>query len=195
MQKFKGLYALCDYQTLQKKNLSLRDFLILLSKYETFYIQYRDKINSLDIQKKNIYFLKQNCNIPIIINDHFELLEYADGLHLGQEDCENLQNRYNFDSFKQTIDFLRSKYPNKIFGLSTHNIQEIKLANDLDLDYVGLGAYANTSTKAIKQILGSKISYIAKYSKHPVGAIGGVKIDDRIDNITYNVVGSALYDN
>jgi thiamine-phosphate pyrophosphorylase len=195
MQKFKGLYALCDYQTLQKKNLSLRDFLILLSKYETFYIQYRDKINSLDIQKKNIDFLKQNCNIPIIINDHFELLEYADGLHLGQEDCENLQNRYNFDSFKQTIDFLRSKYPNKIFGLSTHNIQEIKLANDLDLDYVGLGAYANTSTKDIKQILGSKISEIAKYSKHPVGAIGGVKIDDRIDNITYNVVGSALYDN
>jgi thiamine-phosphate pyrophosphorylase len=195
MKQFKGLYALCDYETLQKKDIQLDKFLDIVSKYETFYIQYRDKVNKLDIQRNNIKFLKQNCNIPIIINDHLELLDDANGLHLGQEDCQALQNKYNFKSFKQTIDFLRLKYPNKIFGLSTHNIKEIEIANNLDIDYIGLGAYASTSTKDISQILGSQISDIAKYSKHPVGAIGGVKIDDRIDYITYNVVGSALYDN
>ncbi len=193
MQNFKGLYALCDYQTLQKKDISLDKFLQIISKYETVYIQYRDKLNSLDIQKQNIEFLKQNCSIPIIINDHLELLPYADGLHLGQEDCKALQDKFNFKDFKQTIDYLKKQYPNKIFGLSTHNIEEIKIANDLDLDYIGLGAYANTSTKDITQILGSKISEIASYSKHPVGAIGGVKITDNIPNISYNVVGSDLY--
>jgi len=195
MQKFKGLYALCDYQTLQKKDISLDKFLKIVSKYDTYFIQYRDKLNNLEIQKQNIDYLKNNCNIPIIINDHLDLLEYADGLHLGQEDCKALQDKFNFKDFKQTIDYLKTQYPNKIFGLSTHNIEEIKVANELALDYIGLGAYANTSTKDITQILGSKISEIASYSKHPVGAIGGVKIDDRIPNITYNVVGSALYDN
>ena len=88
---------------------------------------------------------------------------------------------------------MRKKYPNRIFGISTHNELEILEANKLDIDYIGLGAYRDTSTKKdISGILGDKISYLAKISKHPVGAIGGVKVDDDIEHITYNVVGSGL---
>lgn len=89
---------------------------------------------------------------------------------------------------------LRKRYPNKIFGLSTHNELEILRANELDLDYIGLGAYKNTSTKDVDNIIGDKISYLAKVSKHPVGAIGGVRVTDKLENITYNVVGSDLYE-
>ena len=61
------------------------------------------------------------------------------------------------------------------------------------LDMFGLDNNKNTSTKDVSTILGSKISYLAKISKHPVCAIGGVQIKDNIENIRFNVVGSAFY--
>ena len=50
-------------------------------------MQYRDKISDLETQKQN-FFSKKNLNIPIIINDKIDLIDYADGLHLGQEDFQ-----------------------------------------------------------------------------------------------------------
>ena len=79
-------------------------------------------------------------------------------------------------------------------GLSTHNEIEILEANDLDLDMIGLGAYRNTNTKDVSTVLGDNIIYLAKISKHPVCAIGGVKINDHIENIRFNVVGSGFYE-
>ncbi|HFU76529.1 MAG TPA: thiamine phosphate synthase, partial [Arcobacter sp.] len=81
---------------------------------------------------------------------------------------------------------------NKIFGLSTHNEKEILEANSFELDYIGLGAYRQTNTKDVSTILGDKASYLAKISTHPVGVIGGVRIDDVIEDVSYYVIGSDL---
>lgn len=190
------IYPICDMQTLIKKELSLLDFLELLKNLDVVYIQYRDKISDITIQKDNLLFLKSHTNIPIIINDNLNLLEYADGLHLGQEDLARVKNEeLKIKDDELLFKFLRKKHPNKIFGLSTHNELEILEANKLPLDYIGLGAYKNTTTKDVSTLLGDKISYLAKISKHPVGAIGGVKINDNIKNISYNVVSGALYEN
>lgn len=185
----KRIYALCDYQTLKKFDISLNMFLEICKKHDTIYIQYRDKINSLEIQKQNIIFLKQNTNIPIIINDKVELLEFADGIHLGQEDII----AFIGSDKVTTLKILRKRNPNKIIGLSTHNEIEILEANNLDLDYIGLGAYRVTNTKDISNIIGDNISYLAQISKHPVGIIGGVKVDDDIEYVSYNVIGSGLF--
>ena len=185
------IYALCDYQTLVKFDISLSKYLEICSNHNIIYIQYRNKIDSIEIQIKHIEFIKSNTNIPIIINDKLDLLDLVDGLHLGQEDLSELSNKYKLDSIN-TIKFLRKKYQNKIIGLSTHNELEILESNKYDIDYIGLGAYRQTNTKDVPNILGSNISYLAQISIHSVGAIGGVKIDDRIDNITYNVIGSDL---
>ena len=184
----KQIYALCDYQTLKKFDVSLEKFLQICSTYNVVYIQYRDKINSLEIQKQNIIYLKENTNTPIIINDKVDLLDIADGIHLGQEDIESFIGSNKVTSLK----IIRKKYPNKIIGLSTHNELEILEANKLDLDYIGLGAYRATNTKDVPNVLGDNISYLAQISKHPVGAIGGVKIDDNIEHISYNVIASGL---
>lgn len=185
------VYALCDYQTLEKFDISLFKYLEICSQHNTVYIQYRDKINSIDIQKNNILYLKQHTNIPIIINDKLDLLEFCDGLHLGQEDLESLCAKYRLSPIN-AIKFLRKKYPNKIIGISTHDELEILETNKLDIDYIGLGAYRQTNTKDVSNILANNISYLAKISTHRVGAIGGVKLDDKIDNISYNVIGSGL---
>jgi thiamine-phosphate pyrophosphorylase len=188
LKAFNYLYVLCDYETLLKKNITLDFFIDLCKKNDVKIVQYRDKISSLDEQKKNILFLKSRLNIPIIINDKIELIEYADGLHLGQEDLEKIHK-----DKKIAVKLIRLRIKDKLLGLSTHNEIEILEANELLLDMIGLGAYKNTSTKDVSTILGSKISYLAKISKHPVCAIGGVQINDKIENVKFNVVGSGFY--
>ena len=189
LEAFNFLYVLCDYETLLKKKISLKFFVYLCKKKDVKIIQYRDKISSLQEQKTNLLYLKSQLNIPIIINDKIELIEFADGLHLGQEDLEKIHK-----DKKIAVKLVRLKIKDKLLGLSTHNEIEILEANELEIDMIGLGAYKNTNTKDVSTILGSKISYLAKISKHPVCGIGGVKVEDIIENIRFNVVGSGFYE-
>jgi len=184
------LYALCDFQTILKQNILLYDFLNIIEKYDVKLIQYRDKINSIETQIKNLQYLKEHLDIPIIVNDKIELINHADGIHLGQEDFDLI----NKDK-KIAAKLVRKKIGNKLLGLSTHNEVEILEANELDIDMIGLGAYKTTSTKDVPNLLGDKITYLAKISNHPVCGIGGVNIEDKIENISFNVVGSGLYEN
>jgi thiamine-phosphate pyrophosphorylase len=188
LEAFNYLYVLCDYETLLKKNISLDQFVQLCKEKDVKVLQYRDKVLSNEQQKQNLIFLKSQLNIPIIINDKIELIEFADGLHLGQEDLVKIHKDKNL-----AVKLVRLKIKDKLLGLSTHNEIEILEANELAIDMIGLGAYKNTSTKDVSTILGSKISYLAKISKHPVCAIGGVQINDVISNIRFNVVGSAFF--
>ena len=189
LKAFNYLYVLCDYETLLKKNISLEKFVDLCKEKDVKIVQYRDKISSLEEQKSNLLYLKSELNIPIIINDKIELIEFADGLHVGQEDLQAIHK-----DKKLAIKLIRLKIKDKLLGLSTHNELEILEANELALDMIGLGAYKDTNTKDVGTILGSKISYLAKISKHPVCAIGGVKMNDIIENIRFNVVGSGFYE-
>lgn len=188
LKAFNYLYVLCDYETLLKKNITLEKFVDLCKKNDVKLVQYRDKISSLEEQKNNLLYLKSQLNIPIIINDKIELIEFADGLHLGQEDFSKIHN-----DKKIAIKLIKAKIKDKLLGLSTHNEIEILEANELPLDMIGLGAYRNTNTKDVSSIIGSKISYLAKISKHPVCAIGGVKMNDIIENVRFNVIGSGFF--
>ena len=188
LKAFNYLYVLCDYETLFKKNITLEKFVDLCKKNDVKLVQYRDKISSLQEQKNNLLYLKLQLNVPIIINDKIELIEFADGLHLGQEDFSKIHN-----DKKIAIKLVKAKIKDKLLGLSTHNEIEILEANELPLDMIGLGAYRNTNTKDVSSIIGSKISYLAKISKHPVCAIGGVKMNDIIENVRFNVIGSGFF--
>ena len=190
LEAFNYLYVLCDWETLIKKNYTLDKFIENCKNKDVKLVQYRDKISSLETQRENILYLKSKLNIPIMINDKIELIDISDGLHLGQEDFLKIHKEKEI-----AIKLIRAKIKDKLLGLSTHNEMEILEANNLNLDMIGLGAYKNTNTKDVSTILGSKISYLAKISKHPVCAIGGVKCDDKIDNIKFNVVGSAFCEN
>ena len=116
LEAFNYLYVLCDYETLLKKNISLETFVDLCRKKDVKIIQYRDKISSLEEQKINLLYLKSQLNIPIIVNDKIELIDFADGLHLGQEDLEKIHKDKNL-----AIKLVRIKIKDKLLGLSTHN--------------------------------------------------------------------------
>ena len=184
------LYALCDQATLDKKELSLQDFVLLAKKHNASIIQYRNKSEDFDFITKQLITLRQLWSKTLIINDAFLLHPFCDGVHMGQEDLLKVDTNPYF-----AIDKIRNIIGSqKLIGLSTHNAEEIAMANLLDLDYIGLGAYRATQTKDDAAPLQQKLDLLARDSKHPVAAIGGVRFDDIFENVAYRVISSALYE-
>jgi len=185
------IYALIDKEGLSLRGLSIEEFSQKIQFLNIPIAQYRNKIGSLDEKKEDLERIKKYYKGILIINDTVDLIAYADGLHVGQEDIR----LYGNDLDKAVVN-IRKKISSKLLGLSTHNRKEILEANNLDIDYIGLGAYRGTKTKADAKVLGDEALELAKLSNHPVGLIGGVKLDDDFDTqITYLVIGSDLYEN
>lgn len=143
----------------------------------------------MEEKKSDLVIIREHYKGVIIINDSIELIEFADGLHIGQEDIREYS-----DDLHEAVSKVRETIGQKQLGLSTHNFEEIEVANSLDLDYIGLGAYRSTQTKSEANVGGEALLEVAKHSKHPVGIIGGVRIEDEFEMpIVYKVIGSGLY--
>ena len=183
-----AIYALLDFDTLQKYNISIKDFCLTSKGLKAKILQYRDKNSSIKEKKQRLLEIKKYWKKTLIINDTLELLPFCDGIHIGQEDLEYLCEKYNLTPFEMIKNLKKN---NKTVGLSTHNKEEILKANKLPLSYIGLGAYRPTSTKDTSNILGEKVIELIKYSYHPVAVIGGVKIYDKIP-AKFKVVGSDI---
>ena len=182
------LYALCDQDLLDSNNISLEKYIELANASSAEILQYRNKNADIPFIKSQLIKIRKFFNGFLIVNDAYELIEFCDGVHLGQEDL----NRIDSD-IKKAVKILRNVIgKDKILGISTHNEDEVLLANTMDLNYIGLGAYRSTTTKNVDVVLGNKVESIAQLSKHPVAVIGGVKKDDIFINITYHVIGSGL---
>lgn len=183
------LYALCDQALLDKRGLSLEDFVFIAKNKKAEIIQYRNKSADADFIKKQLIKIRKMYDGFLIVNDAYELVEFCDGVHVGQEDLKAIDADVH-----RAVKILRSAInKDKILGISTHNEQEILQANEMDLNYIGLGAYRDTSTKGdISAVLGDKLDGMASLSKHYVAAIGGVKESDSFSHVTYHVIGSGL---
>lgn len=154
-------------------------------------LQYRNKSGDTTLIAARLEALRPLFGGRLIVNDHPQLAKLCDGVHVGQEDLM----RYGADP-KEAVRKLRETVGgNRWIGLSTHNAEEIETANALDIDYIGLGACRATSTKSDANVLGcEKIARLAATSIHPVAVIGGVRPDDVVENVTWLVIGSALYE-
>jgi len=208
-----AIYALLDYDTLLKYDISIEEFIKTAKGLKAKILQYRDKNSSLMEKKNRLLKIRKLWKKPLIINDTVELLPFCDGIHIGQEDLQELCKIHNLSAyeiiyalkngkwkmengeFKILLNYTNSQFSilnsQFIVGLSTHNKEEILIANKLPLSYIGLGAYKVTSTKNTNNILGEKIKELIKLSNHPVAIIGGVKIYDKIPS-KFKVIGSDI---
>jgi thiamine-phosphate pyrophosphorylase len=152
-------------------------------------VEYRNKTGSFEEKKDDILMIKESLDASLIVNDDILLAPFCDGLHLGQDDLLKYAN-----STAKSVECVREIIGGKILGISTHNEKEILEANSTSVDYIGLGAYRRTYTKNTNNILGERLSTLALLSKKPVAAIGGVKLNDRIANVAYLVIGAGLYE-
>ncbi|MBN2815982.1 MAG: thiamine phosphate synthase [Campylobacterales bacterium] len=183
------LYALCDQDMLDAKGVSVEEFVTIAQSHNAEIIQYRNKNADIAFMKQQLIKIRKIYDGFLIVNDAYELVEFCDGVHVGQEDLQAIDQ-----DIVKAVKILRSVITSdKILGISTHNEEEVLQANTMDLNYIGLGAYRGTTTKTdVSTILGDSLDTIAAHSTHLVAAIGGVKLDDTFEHVTYNVIGSGL---
>jgi thiamine-phosphate pyrophosphorylase len=99
------------------------------------------------------------------VNDRVDvaLAVDADGVHIGQDDMP-------IDTARELLG------PDKIIGLTVHNIEEALEAQRMGADYVGLSPIFNTSTKkdAGNGIGPESIRPVKDTVNIPIVAIGGI---------------------
>ncbi|MDK2830655.1 thiamine phosphate synthase [Methanolobus sp. WCC1] len=130
-------------------------------------IQYREKsISTKDmiLEAAQIKTLCGNESI-FLVNDRVDvaLAVDADGVHIGQDDMP-------IDTARELLG------PDKIIGLTVHNIEEALEAQRMGADYVGLSPIFNTSTKkdAGNGIGPESIRPVKDTVNIPIVAIGGI---------------------
>jgi len=124
------LYALCDQDMLDAKGVTVDEYITLAIKHNAQIIQYRNKNADIAFIKQQLIHIRKIYEGFLIVNDAYELIEYCDGVHLGQEDLLEIDEDIN-----KAIKILRSVVTeDKILGISTHNEEEVLQANFLDLN-------------------------------------------------------------
>ena len=149
------------------------------------FLQLREKdLNPEDFMEEARVLKKvaQKYQIPFVINDNVAIAKEvdADGVHVGQSDME----------LKKAREILG---PDKIIGVSAHNVEEAVLAEKNGADYLGVGAFHATGTKEEAKVV-DRETYQAIRSavSIPVVAIGGISLENIGELKGYGVDGVAL---
>jgi thiamine-phosphate pyrophosphorylase len=183
-----AIYGLCDQALLDQYHLSIEAYVSLCKREGVSLIQYRTKEQDLTRVSERLDRLRALWDGVLIVNDHWQFYAQCDGVHLGQDDLEAIDS-----DMHRAAQALRDRLGvDAIIGLSTHNADEIAQADELPIDYIGLGAFRATGTKRDAAVLGADLDTLAQSSRHPVAAIGGVGFEDRFTHARMRVMGSAL---
>ena len=129
-----------------------------------------DEAHFLD-EAKDIKTLCHAYGVPFLINDNVDiaLAVDADGVHVGQSDMEALDVRAKLG-------------PDKLIGVSAHNVEEALAAQAAGADYLGVGAAFVTGTKSdAAPISRETIRAITQAVDIPVVAIGGIGPENILD--------------
>lgn len=122
-----------------------------------------DEYSFIEVAKK-IKILCSKYQIPFIINDNLNvaLAVDSDGIHIGQDDLP--------------VSLVREKIgPDKILGVSVHNLDEALKAKEQGADYLGVGAMFSTATKNdATDVSNQELLNITTNVDLPVVAIGGI---------------------
>ncbi|MDM5299856.1 thiamine phosphate synthase [Bacillus pumilus] len=127
--------------------------------------------------------LCKEASVPFIVNDDVQLAIDidADGVHIGQEDAKAQD--------------VRQRIGNKILGVSTHHIEEVKQAMRDGADYVGMGPVYPTETKKdTRSVQGvSLINEVRRHDLHiPIVGIGGITYENAAPVIQAGADGISL---
>ena len=144
------------------------------------WVQIRLKSASDDEIKKLFFEVRDKAKetlTTVIINDRVALVKELGkdgvaGVHLGLEDMPAAEARLELG-------------PDAIIGVTAHNFDEAASYKGLDIDYIGIGPYADTDTKKnLAPVLGLEgLTDIIVRIKDlgmevPLVAVGGIKLED-----------------
>ena len=148
-------------------------------------IQIREKVLDDESFIKEALEIKVLCsqyNVPLIINDNIDvaLKVNADGVHVGQDDM-------NAKNVRALLG------PDKIIGVSAHNVEEALAAVNAGADYLGSGAAFSTDSKSNVNIIDrTELKNICKAVDIPVTAIGGINEKNILELSGLGISGVAV---
>lgn len=159
------LYAILDPE--QIKHRSPEDVALELMEGGVKILQLRAKVmrprDVLELANKVRAVTRRN-NCWFIMNDRVDIAiaSNADGVHLGQEDLP--------------LSAARKLMPNKIIGISTHDIEQAQEAERGGAGYIGFGPMFGTQTKDTGYPARGldMLKEIRNAVKLPIVAIGGI---------------------
>lgn len=137
------------------------------------WIQIRMKEASDDEVAAVVEAVKPDClavEAFLILNDRVELAKRLDvgGVHLGHDDMPPSKARLTLGAAA-------------VIGVTANTLADIRAVSALDIDYIGLGPYADTSTKArLAPILGPEgVRRVIRETREagislPIVAVGGI---------------------
>ena len=163
-----SLYVILDSSVYPDR--PLRDALIQSAKAGVKIFQYRNKTASMKEAYAEALPLRKvaaDLGVLFIVNDRCDLALAvdADGVHLGQEDLPYADAR-------------KVMGPNKLIGLSTHNPNQVKEAEQLKPNYIGFGPIFKPGSKqdhdTVVGIAG--LREIRSLTSLSIFAIGGITV-------------------
>jgi len=166
MKKIKGLYLVTDRDLCGGR--PLEEVVLAAVRGGAACVQLREKnlpTRSFVEEARSIKALLAPFKVPLIINDRIDVAQAveAEGVHIGQEDMP----------YPLARRILGSRV---IIGLSVETWDDVELAEQWDVDYLGVSPVFETPTKTDTR--GSwgleGIARIRAYSRHPLIAIGGL---------------------
>jgi thiamine-phosphate pyrophosphorylase len=120
--------------------------------------------------------------VSLIVNDRVDvcLVSNASGVHLGQDDFPVAE--------------ARKLLPDAIIGLSTHNLDQVRAANDLPVDYISIGPVFPTTSKINPDpTVGiSLLQQARSITNKPIVCIGGIQAANILDLINEGANGIAV---
>ena len=132
-------------------------------------IQYRNKIGSAREMLSDARELRRivGRDVTLIMNDRADLAVVAefDGVHVGQDDLP--------------VESVRKVVGSKmIVGASTHNPEQLRLADRTSADYLAIGPVFETSSKANPDpVVGlDGVKATRALTRKPLVAIGGITV-------------------
>lgn len=133
-------------------------------------VQYRAKSGIVPAHAHALRELTLASNALFIINDDWRAVQAydADGVHLGPE-----------DAVPEDLAEIRAVLPQTLIGISCGTPGEARIADAGDVDYIGVGSVYATSSKAdAGEPIGiAGLQQVARATRLPVAAIGGITLE------------------
>lgn len=164
-----ALYVILDTEVISKNNLDIFKLTDTLSQCEVDMFQLRAKslpdrdFLSLAVKLSKIIHKRKKI---FIVNDRADMayLCKADGVHLGKDDISP-------DSARKILG------KETIIGKTIHSLEELKIFQKENIDYVSVGTVFKTQIKPALSPLGvKKLPKILKEARKTVFAIGGINL-------------------
>lgn len=178
------LYAITDQSWLKEGQTLAQVVETVLQNGATF-LQIREKQLAPDAIASEGVLIRDICRryrVPCILNDSVEIALAcdADGVHVGQDDILDRDVRALMG-------------PEKILGITAHNVAEAKAAEAAGADYIGVGAVFPTATKKNTTPLSmEQLKEIVAAVQIPVVAIGGIGAENVLQLAGSGVDGVAV---